>query len=200
MDGINLKEHLKEITHDNYIKGELYTEYNVKRGLRNADGTGVLVGLTRVGDVYGYDVIDGKKVAVPGKLYYRGIDVEDIAAAAAKESRFCFEETVYLLLFGNLPNKNVLEDFTELLGSSRALPKNFAEDVIMRAPSPDIMNKLASSVLALYSFDEDPENQSPENVIRQCVNIIARLPTIVAYSYMSKKHYFDNESLVIHLS
>jgi citrate synthase len=198
LDGINLKEHLSEITVENYIKSDLYAKFNVKRGLRNSDGTGVLVGLTRVGDVHGYDIVDGKKVAVPGKLYYRGIDVEDIAAAAAKENRFCFEETVYLLLFGQLPNNSQLKEFTELLGNSRALPKNFSEDVIMRAPSSDIMNKLASSILSLYAYDEAPEDQSPENVIRQCINIIARLPNIVAYSYMSKKHYFDNDSLVIH--
>ena len=197
---INISEHLSEITANDYIDGELYGKFNVKRGLRNADGTGVLVGLTRVGDVYGYDVTDGKKVAVPGKLLYRGIDVGDITAAATKEGRFCFEETVYLLLFGHLPDKKQLDAFNVLIGTNRALPKKFAEDVIMRAPSRDIMNKLASSILALYPYDEDPENQAPENVLRQCVELIARFPTIVAYSYMSKKHYFDNESLVIHPS
>ncbi|MCL2209449.1 MAG: citrate/2-methylcitrate synthase [Treponema sp.] len=196
----NIKEQLKEITDDNYIKSELYEKFNVKRGLRNSDGTGVLVGLTRVGEVHGYIVDEGEKVAVPGKLYYRGVDVEDITSAAAKDGRFCFEETIYLLLFGRLPNRKQLLDFTELLGSNRALPKNFAEDVIMRAPSKDIMNKLGSSIFALYPFDEAPEDQSPENVLRQCINLIARFPTIVAYAYMSKKHYFDNESLVIHPS
>ncbi|MCL2181086.1 MAG: citrate/2-methylcitrate synthase [Treponema sp.] len=196
----NIKNQLKEITDEHYINSELFSKYNVKRGLRNADGTGVLVGLTRVGEVHGYIVDEGEKVAVPGKLYYRGIDVEDIAASAAKHDRFCFEETVYLLLFGRLPDKKQLDEFTELIGNSRALPKNFAEDVIMRAPSPDIMNKLTSSILALYSSDENPENQSPENVVRQSIELIARFPTIVAYSYMSKKHYFDHESLVIHPS
>jgi citrate synthase len=166
--------------------------------LRNADGTGVLVGLTRVGDVHGYIVDEGEKTAVPGKLFYRGIDVEDIASNAGKDGRFCFEETVYLLLFGKLPNKKQLEEFNALIGKYQPLPKNFAEDVIMRAPSRDIMNKLASSILALYPYDEDPENQSPENVLRQCLELIARFPTIVAYSYMSKKHFFENESLVIH--
>jgi len=196
----NINAQLKKITGNYAIDGDLFEKFNVKRGLRNADGTGVLVGLTRVGEVHGYIVDEGEKVAVPGKLYYRGIDVEDIAAAAAKESRFCFEETVYLLLFGSLPNKKQLDEFTTLLGSHRALPKGFAEDVIMRAPSRDIMNKLASSILALYPYDDDPENFAPENVLRQCIELIARFPTIVAYSYMSKKHYFDNESLVIHLS
>jgi len=192
------KKHFDEITSNEYIDDDLYQKYNVKRGLRNADGTGVLVGLTRVGDVHGYVVENGKKVAVPGKLYYRGIDIEDIVANAGKDKRFCFEETVYLLLFGSLPNKKQLTEFTTLIGNNRLLPKNFAEDVIMKAPSRDIMNKLASSILALYPYDDDPENLSPENVLRQCMELIARFPTIVAYSYMSKKHYFDHDSLVIH--
>jgi len=196
----SIKEHLGEITGNDYIDGKLYDKYNVKRGLRNADGTGVLVGLTRIGDVHGYIVDEGEKVAIPGKLFYRGIDIEEIVAAADRDGRFCFEETVYLLLFGHLPNKNQLEDFNTLIGNNRALPNKFAEDVIMRAPSRDIMNKLASSILALYSYDDEPENLAPENVLRQCVELIARFPTIAAYSYMSKKHYFDNESLVIHPS
>jgi citrate synthase len=196
----SIKNQMREITDDHYINNELYEKFNVKRGLRNADGTGVLVGLTRVGEVHGYIVDEGEKVAVPGKLYYRGIDVEDIVSSAEKQNRFCFEETVYLLLFGHLPNNKQLEEFIELIGNNRALPKNFAEDVIMRTPSRDIMNKLASSILALYPYDEAPEDQSAENILCQCINLIARFPTIVAYSYMSKKHYFDNESLVIHPS
>jgi len=196
----NINAQMKNITGGYQIDSDLYEKFNVKRGLRNTDGTGVLVGLTRVGEVHGYIVDEGEKVAVPGKLYYRGIDVEDIVTAAANENRFCFEETIYLLLFGALPNKKQLDEFTTLLGTHRILPKNFAEDVIMKAPSRDIMNKLASSILSLYSYDEDPENQSPENVLRQCMELIARFPVIVAYSYMSKKHYFDHESLVIHPS
>jgi citrate synthase len=159
----------------------------------------VLVGLTRVGDVHGYIIDEGEKVAVDGKLYYRGVDVEDIAAAAERESRFCFEEAVFLLMFGLLPNKEELSEFASYIGRHRALPKYFAEDAIIKAPSRDIMNKLARSVLTLYSYDDDPENQSPENVLRQCLELIARFPTIVAYSYMAKKHYFDHESLIIHL-
>jgi len=195
---IGIKDHLSEVTGNNYIDVELFRKFNVKRGLRNEDGTGVMAGLTRVGDVHGYIVSEGEKVAVPGKLFYRGIDVEEIAAAADRTGRLCFEETIYLLLFGQLPNKSQLDDFNVLLGNNHPLPKNFVEDVIMRAPSRDIMNKLASSVLALYPYDDDPENQSPENVLRQCVELIARFPSIVAYSYMSKKHYLDSESLVIH--
>jgi len=195
---MDFKELLKEVAGNDYIDADLYRKYSVKRGLRNEDGTGVLVGLTRVGEVHGYIVSEGEKVAVPGKLYYRGVDVEEIAALGEKTNRFCFEETIYLLLFGQMPNQKELEGFNSLLGKCRALPKNFAEDVIMRAPSRNIMNKLSSSILNLYPYDEDPESSSPENILRQCVELIARFPTIVAYSYMSKKHYFDHESLVIH--
>jgi citrate synthase len=194
-----VKDYVARITGNDHIDADLYSKYNVKRGLRNTDGTGVLVGLTRIGDVHGYIIDEGEKVPVDGKLYYRGIDVETLVSTAAKEGRFCFEETVYLLLFGQLPGKKLLEDFTALIGNSRALPKSFAEDSIMKAPSRDIMNKLARSVLTLYSYDDDPENQSPENVLRQCLELIARFPTIVAYSYLAKKHYFDHESLFIHL-
>jgi citrate synthase len=192
-------EYLSEVTGNDYIDAGLYDRFNVKRGLRNADGTGVLVGLTRIGDVHGYILDEGEKIAQEGKLYYRGYDVEILARRAAEEGRFGFEETVYLLLFGQLPGAGALEDFSALLGNSRALPKNFAEDSIMKLPSRDIMNKLARSVLTLYSYDEDPENKSPENVLRQCLELIGRFPTIVAYAYMAKKHYFDHESLVIHL-
>jgi len=195
---MDLSEHLNEITGNDYIDSELYTKFSVKRGLRNEDGTGVLVGLTRIGDVHGYEVIDGKKTAVAGKLFYRGIDVEQIAAEAASQNRLCFEETIYLLLFGKQPTKKQLADFNNLIGENRALPNHFVEDVIMRAPSRNIMNKLASSILALYPYDEDPENQSPEHVLRQCVELIARFPSIAAYSYMSMKHHFDHESLIIH--
>jgi citrate synthase len=193
------KDYLSKVTGNDYIDAELYSKYNVKRGLRNADGTGVLVGLTRIGDVHGYILDEGEKMPVEGKLYYRGIDVEDIAATAVAEGRFGFEEAVYLLMFGVLPTREHLESFCALLGEKRALPPNFAEDSIMKAPSRDIMNKLARSVLTLYSWDDDPENQSPENVLRQCIELIARFPTIVAYSYMAKKHYYDHESLIIHL-
>jgi citrate synthase len=193
------KDYISRITGNDYIDVDLYNKYNVKRGLRNADGTGVLVGLTRIGDVHGYIIDEGEKVPIEGKLFYRGIDVEQIVAAAARENRFCFEETIYLLMFGQLPGRTQLEEFSALLGNSRALPKNFAEDSIMKLPSRDIMNKLARSVLTLYSYDEDPENLSPENVLRQCLELIARFPTIVAYSFMAKKHYFDHESLIIHL-
>ncbi|MDR1106753.1 MAG: citrate/2-methylcitrate synthase [Treponema sp.] len=194
-----LEEYVSEITGSGRIEPGLYEKYNVKRGLRNADGTGVLVGLTRIGDVHGYIMDEGEKVPVDGRLYYRGYDVEDLVAAAEREKRFGFEETVYLLMFGHLPSKKELERFCALMGRCRGLPENFAEDSIIKAPSRDIMNKLGRSVLTLYSWDEDPDNNSPENVLRQCIELIARFPTIVAYSYMAKKHYYDHESLIIHL-
>jgi citrate synthase len=193
------KDYISQLVDNDYLDVDLYDRYNVKRGLRNADGTGVLVGLTRIGDVHGYIIDEGEKVAVDGKLYYRGIDVEDLVSAAEREGRYGFEEAVYLLLFGQLPDKEQFADFCALMGNSRPLPKNFAEDSIMKAPSRDIMNKLARSVLTLYSYDEDPENLAPANVLRQCLELIARFPTIVAYSYMAKKHYYDHESLIIHL-
>jgi citrate synthase len=194
-----MNRYIKALSENYTIDPELYDRFNVKRGLRNTDGTGVLVGLTKIGDVHGYIIDEGERIPVDGKLYYRGVDVEDIVRNAAAAGRFGFEETVYLLLFGDLPSKNQLDDFTALIGNSRTLPKNFAEDSIMKAPSRDIMNKLARSVLTLYSYDEDPENRSPENILRQCLELIARFPTIVAYSYMAKKHYYDHESLIIHM-
>jgi citrate synthase len=193
-----MKGYLDRLSHNNAIDSELYGKYNVKRGLRNADGTGVLVGLTRVGDVHGYIIDEGERVAVDGKLYYRGVDVEDLVKVAAVEGRFGFEETVYLLMFGQLPTASELETFCKLLGESRKLPANFAEDSIMKLPSPDIMNKLARSVLTLYSYDQTPDDLSPENILRQCLELIGRFPTMAAYAYMAKKHYYDHESLFIH--
>jgi citrate synthase len=194
-----MKDYISKIIGNDQIDLSYYGKYNVKRGLRNADGTGVLVGLTRIGDVHGYIMDEGEKVPIDGKLYYRGINVEDIVAGAAKEGRFAFEETVFLLMFGQLPSEEELKAFTALMGRSRSLPQNFAEDSIMKLPSADIMNKLSRSVLTLYSYDEDPDNTSIGNVLRQCLELIARFPTIAAYSYMSKKYYYDHESLIIHL-
>ena len=193
-----IKEFISEIMENSRIEAELYDKFNVKRGLRNADGTGVLVGLTKIGDVHGYIIDENEVVAVPGKLFYRGYDVEDLVSNAVRENRFCFEETAYLLLFGRLPNTKELEEFSSLIGENRSLPTNFAEDCIIKTPSRDIMNKLARSVLTLYSYDDDPENMEPENVLRQCLELIARFPTIVAYSYMAKRHYFEHDSLIIH--
>jgi citrate synthase len=182
----------------NNINSLLYDKFNVKRGLRNADGTGVLVGLTNVGEVHGYIVSEGEKIAVDGKLFYRGIDVEDIVRHSEEEGRYGFEEAVYLLLFGKLPSKAELELFCDVMAELRALPQGFAEDVIMKHPSRNIMNELCHTVLSLYSKDERAEDFSVENLVRQSIELVSRFPTIVAYAYRSKRHYFDKQSLIIH--
>jgi len=180
------------------IDQDLYSKYDVKRGLRYADGRGVLVGLTRVGDVVGYEMIDGVKTAIPGKLIYRGYDIKDLVEDAERCDEFAFEQTIYLLLFGELPSRKDLEDFRILLGSKRPLPATFAEDMIMKAPSGDIMNKLARCVLASYSYDENPEDRSAANNLRQCIELIARFSTFAAYAYEAKRHYHDGKSMYIH--
>jgi len=182
----------------NSIDQDLYNKYNVKRGLRNADSTGVLVGLTNIGDVRAYIIEENEKIPIEGKLLYRGIDVEEFVTGYQKEKRFGFEECVYLLLTSTLPSKEQLETFNSLLDSSRSLPEGFAEDMIMKAPSPDIMNKLARCVLASYSYDFNPEDISCDNVLRQCITLIAQLPTMTAYAFQAKSHYYDGNSLYIH--
>ncbi|HOT62732.1 MAG TPA: citrate/2-methylcitrate synthase, partial [Treponemataceae bacterium] len=153
-----LQDLVKLAERNGYIDPELYAKYDVKRGLRDADGKGVLVGLTRIGNVYGYDVVDGKPVAVPGKLIYRGYDVEDIIHDIEKSEQFGFEQVIYLLLFGELPNASQLAEFDAIIGENRELPNNFVEDMILKSPSSDIMNKLARSVLVSYSYDPNPED------------------------------------------
>ena len=176
----------------------LYQKYDVKRGLRYADGRGVLVGLTRVGDVAGYEMVNGKKTPIPGKLIYRGYNIEDLISDAEKQNEFAYEQTVYLLLFGELPTRKDLDDFRLFLGSKRTLPEHFTEDMIMKAPSNDIMNKMARGVLASYSYDEDPENTCAANNLRQCIELIARFPTLAAYAYQAKRRYYDGKSMYIH--
>ena len=176
----------------------LYQKYDVKRGLRYADGRGVLVGLTRVGDVVGYEMVNGKKTPIPGKLIYRGYNIEDLSSDAEKQNEFAYEQTVYLLLFGELPTRKDLDDFRLFLGSKRTLPEHFTEDMIMKAPSNDIMNKMARGVLASYSYDEDPENTCAANNLRQCIELIARFPTLAAYAYQAKRRYYDGKSMYIH--
>jgi citrate synthase len=195
---VKANDYVKGLYGRDYIDSSLYDKYSVKRGLRNANNSGVLVGLTRVGEVHGYIINENEQQAVDGKLFYRGIDVEDIVNNAFLEGRFGFEEVVYLLLFGELPSADDLCKFSSLINENRGLPPGFAEDSIVKAPSRDIMNKLACSVLTLYSYDDDPENLSVENVLRQCLELIARFPTIVAYAYRAKRHYFNRASLIIH--
>jgi len=193
-----LIELAKTIAKNNVIPQELYEKNNVKRGLRNANGTGVLVGITHVGSVVGYEKNGDVKIPVEGQLYYRGISIFDLVNGFQKDHRLGFEETTYLLLFGHLPNPKQLADFNELLEDSRSLPQNYKEDVIFRIPALNIMNKLQRTVLTLYSYDDNPDDTSIENVLRQSIDLIAKLPLMAAYSYQAKKHYFDHESLIIH--
>lgn len=180
------------------IAPEAYNDYKVKRGLRNSDGTGVLAGLTRIGQVHGYIMYEDDKIPDDGKLTYRGVDVRDIVTACERENRFGYEETCYLLLFGNLPTQTELNDFKKLVGEMRALPDGFREEVIMYSPSNNIMNKLARSVLAMYSYDNDPDSIDLHNLLRQSILLFSQVPTMAAYAYEAKKHYFDGKSLIIH--
>ena len=182
----------------NNIDAELYENASVKRGLRNADGTGVLAGLTRVGTAHGYYVEEGETIPQDGRLYYRGIDIGDIIHAAQQEKRFAFEECVYLLLFGRLPTTEHLAEFQKVIAESRVLPENFTEDLILKAPSPDIMNKLGRSILGLYSYDPNPDETSLENMLRQSIELIARSSVIAAHAFAAKRHYYDRESLHLH--
>jgi citrate synthase len=198
-ENAELFEELSSIIQNNSrIDPELYTKYNVKRGLRNSDSTGVLVGLTEIGDVHAYVMENGEKIPVQGKLSYRGIDLYDLVNGFLEDGRFGFEETCYLLLFGELPSKEKLAAFNKLLGSLRNLPDNFTEDMILRAPSNNIMNKLARAILASYSYDSNPDDNDVKNVLRQSVELIAEFPTMAAYGYQAKRHYHDKKSLYIH--
>lgn len=187
-----------ELLKNNQIKLEDYKRFDVKRGLRNADGTGVMTGLTRICSVEGYYINDGEKVPKDGRLIYRGIDMSDIVEGCQKENRFGYEEVAWLLLFGDLPTKKQLDSFTSLLAECRELPDEFIEDLIMKAPSSNIMNKVARSVLGLYSFDENPDDTSVENVLRQSIQLIAQIPTIMSYAYQVKRRAFDHKSMYIH--
>ena len=184
---------------NNNISAEMYEKYDVKRGLRDSNGKGVLCGLTEISDVISWKTEDGKRIPVKGELIYRGYDVKDLVRNTIGENRFGFEETVYLLLFGKLPTKNELIEFNDILSDFRVLPKNFVRDVIMKQPSKDTMNMLARCVLNLYSYDPDPDNVSLPNVLRQCISLIAQLPMIAAYSYRAYRYAStDGESLIIH--
>ncbi len=187
-----------EFQKHNSIDPAHYEHMDVKRGLRNADGTGVMAGITQIGNVQGYYIQDGDKVPMEGRLIYRGINVEDLIHGFVSEQRFGFEETAYLLLFGALPTKEQLEIFDHVLFDYRVLPTGFTEDMIIKAPSPDVMNKLARSILALYSYDPHPEDTSLEHELHQALTLVARCPTIIAHAFAVKRHYYDNESLYLH--
>lgn len=184
----------------NLIPSHYYTQYNVKRGLRNADGTGVLAGLTSIGEVHGYVIDEGSKSPIEGTLRYRGIDIEDIVENCRAEKRFGFEEVAFLLMFGFLPSQDILDTFKATLAGYRNLPSEFTEDMILKAPSKNIMNKLARSVLALYSYDNNPDDVSLSNLLKQSLSLIARFPVLIANSYACKRHYYDDQSLVLHNS
>ena len=187
-----------ELRKNNHIDPEQFSKYDVKRGLRNADGSGVRAGLTRICNVHGYVISEGEKIPDEGKLTYRGYDVNDLVNDCIANDRFGYEETVWLLLFGQLPTAEQLATFRALLSECRKLPEYFAEDMIIKAPSPNVMNKLQRSVLALYSYDHNPDDLSLENVLRQSVELIARLPAIISYAYQVKRHQYDHQTMFFH--
>ena len=194
----NIKNLCKELIDNTIIDPALYQKYHVKRGLRKSDGTGVVAGITKICNVHGYVLNEGEVEAIPGQLIYRGYNINDLVNNVEEENRYGFEETVYLLLFGRLPDENELKDFTTLLAISRDLPNGFVEDMILKAPSKNIMNKLSRSVLALYSYDEDCEVKSLENEMKTAVSLIAKLPVIMTAAYQVKRRVFDNQSMIMH--
>ena len=180
------------------IDADLYAKFDVKRGLRDLNGKGVLTGLTEISEIRQNKIVDGEVVPTDGKLFYRGINVNDLIAGFAADNRYGFEETIYLLLFGELPNKQELEDFQGLLASYRTLPKNFVRDVVMKAPSGDMMNTLARSVLTLYCYDSNANDIAYTNVLRQCLQLISVFPLLSVYGYNAYNHYQKGKSLYIH--
>ncbi|MDR0320872.1 MAG: citrate/2-methylcitrate synthase [Treponema sp.] len=202
MENINTKgfieKYSKLIFENGAIENDLYLKYEVKRGLRDISGKGVLVGLTEISEIISYVIEDGDLVPCEGKLYYRGINVEKLVDGFLKEKRFGFEEACFLLLFGYLPDKDEFADFSSVLEAHTALPENFIRDTIMNAPSRDMMNSLSKSVLTLYAFDKTPDDISPENVLRQSISLIAQFPLLAVYGYQAFAHFHENKSLMIH--
>ena len=194
-----LKKQAEKIRKANYIDPALYAKYGVKRGLRNDNGSGVLVGLTTIGNVHGYVMDEGERKAVPGELYYRGIDVKELVKADKREHRFGYEEAAYLLLFGELPTARELADWKSRIGACRRLSDGFKENAIMKHPPKDIMNALARAVLFAYAFDPDgtPDDLSIDKCLEQSVDLIGSMPTMAAYAYQAKVHYHDGGSLMI---
>ena len=190
---------LKQIEENNQIANELYSKYEVKRGLRDNQGKGVVAGLTTISTVYPEKMVDGQVVAGCGELRYRGISIDDLVEGFVSEDRFGFEEVAYLLLFGELPNQEELAEFQALIASNRTLPTNFVRDVIMKAPSADVMNSLSRSVLTLASYDEASDDISLENVLSQSIMLISVFPLLAIYAYHAYNHYNKEESMYIHL-
>lgn len=205
MSSVNFSEITPEIlalsnlcTESSAIDPSLYLKYEVKRGLRDINGKGVLAGLTDIAEVRAYTIVDSELIPCEGKLYYRGIDVEQIVKGFIDEDRFGFEEVTYLLLFGKMPTKKELISFTNLLAEYRTLPTSFVRDIIMKAPSSDMMNTLARSVLTLYSYDDTADDISIPNVLRQSLQLISLFPLLSVYGYQAYSHYHSGQSLVIH--
>lgn len=180
------------------IAPELYAKYDVKRGLRDLQGKGVVAGLTEISEICSVKTIDGREEPAPGELYYRGYNIKDLVKGFINDDRFGYEETAYLLLFGELPDENQMKEFNEILGNYRTLPVNFVTDIILKAPSPDMMNTLARSVLTLYAYDNYANDISIANVLRQCLELTALLPVISVYGYQAYSHYHAGKSLFIH--
>lgn len=183
---------------NSYVNPDLYKEYNIKRGLRNANGTGVLVGITRIANVEGYVIEDGVKIPTDGRLLYRGIPLTELVKGFQDDNRFGFEETVYLLLLGELPSKESLANFMRMSEQYKEFPKFYNEDMIYKSVSKNIMNMMQRTVLSLYNYDENPENLELLHTLRQSIDIIAKLPLLMCYCYNTKRHYYDNDSLIIH--
>lgn len=180
------------------IDPALFTEYDVKRGLRDLNGKGVLTGLTNISTINATKIENGESVPADGELFYRGINVKDIVHGTASSEKFGFEETAYLLLFGKLPGREELKEFTELLGFYRSLPTGFVRDIIMKAPSRDMMNTLSRSVLTLYSYDDYADDVSMANVLRQSLQLVSLFPLLAIYGYQAYNHYHEGKSLFIH--
>ena len=193
-----IQELCEEYLENNQITKEEYETNRVKRGLRNDDGTGVMAGLTHVCNVHGYLIDDGDKVPDKGRLTYRGINIEQLVEGCEQEGRFGFEEVAWLLIFGKLPDRRQFGRMRDLLYGNRELPEFFLEDVILKNPSQNLMNKMSRSVLTLYSYDDDPEDLSLENNMRQSISLIARLPSIMSCAYQAKRRYFDHETMFFH--
>ncbi len=187
-----------KISENSVIDTSLYTKYNVKRGLRDLDGKGVLTGLTDISTIKQNKLVDGKLVPCDGELYYRGYNVNDIIAGIRRDDRFGFEEIVYLLLFGEMPTADQLKNFKQLLVLYRTLPQNFVRDVILKAPSEDMMNSIARSVLTLFCYDKNPNDTSINNVLRQSIQLISVFPMLSVYGYHAYNHYLCDKSLYIH--
>ncbi len=194
----NIKDLCGKLAKNSVIDPALYEKYHIKRGLRNSDGTGVKAGITNICNVHGYLLNEGELEPIPGQLIYRGYSITDIVENVEEEDRYGYEETSFLLLFGHLPTPTELKWFNDTISENRDLPRDFVEDMILKAPSKNIMNKLSRSILALYSYDPDCEKKGLENEMRIAMSLIAKLPVIMAAAYQVKRRVFDNQSMIMH--